>query len=808
MNQPNGYEVAFGGLTHDVGKFLQRASTSERQLSKESLGLENSICPVNEGRYTHRHVLFTSEFCSLNLSNLPAGINSNVVHSLAAYHHHPSNSAEEIIKEADWLSSGMERIPESGDALKGKNLFRKTRLRSVFADIGDSSDPTLRWEYPLVPLGHDIFPMSVSRDSPLTDLTSEYSKMWDSFVKSWAANKVKDPWGFVNRALGVLEQFTWSIPSATWGTVPDISLYDHLKTTAAISICLHSAESESEPFLFVSGDFGGIQSFIFDIHAGAGGLAKRLRSRSFFVDLAICSIAFELLRSLEVPLTNCLLLSGGKFILLLPNSRRVVDQVDHVKSTMDAWCVEQTSGEVRLNIGTLSCNKEGLLDYPSTLAKLHDTVNLQKLRPLKSYLDSPASGWNENAFLLSPMLDHDKNEGLCVVCQKKGGTQNEDGDSICESCSWDARMGSKLPSTRFIAFYEGQDAGETWQLPFGKVLFYEHAHLIQGRPFAVMGLDGMEHNPENQPFISGYRARHVPVDDHGNVREFDEIGQASRGRKALACLKADVDNMGWLFHFGFAPKEKGGMERRSISRLSTLSSSFTRFFSGYLEQTLRTDFPWVYTLYSGGDDFLCLGPWDQVFGLAGKLRSDFGKYCCQNPLVTISAGIVLVGTKTPINTVVYETDKMLDVSKETGENEAVPTTFVVQGPATKNRIAAFETSLPWPLFDIANNKASTLLNLLDDGEISTAQVRRLMHYSELYRRFQKTGDTKYFWYAPLMVYDLKRNWKKEGESEEYEEVVDWVQSLTVPRSPEMALLRFITEYALYGIRGKSGGDNG
>ena len=128
------YEVILGALLHDIGKFFQRASSSEGVLSEISRRMENTICPVSQGRYSHRHVLFTNEFCDQYLSSLPPGLNKSSITNCAIFHHRPESPDQKIIRNADVLSSGMEREDDedySGDP----SSFRKVRLRSIMGEI-------------------------------------------------------------------------------------------------------------------------------------------------------------------------------------------------------------------------------------------------------------------------------------------------------------------------------------------------------------------------------------------------------------------------------------------------------------------------------------------------------------------------------------------------------------------------------------------------------------------------------------------------------------------------------------------------
>ena len=99
------------------------------------------------------------------------------------------------------------------------------------------------------------------------------------------------------------------MPSATpWEkdgkrTIPDISLYDHLRTTAAIAACIgHELTTETEvdrgaqstrPIqknqttticALIKGDISGIQNFLY--HIQSDGASNQLRGRSFYLTTA------------------------------------------------------------------------------------------------------------------------------------------------------------------------------------------------------------------------------------------------------------------------------------------------------------------------------------------------------------------------------------------------------------------------------------------------------------------------------------------------------------------------------------------
>ncbi len=78
--------VILGALLHDIGKFMQRAETP---LSEQSKGMESSICPVYQGQYSHKHVLWTNEFFEQYFQAELIGISTVDIGNLACYHHIP-----------------------------------------------------------------------------------------------------------------------------------------------------------------------------------------------------------------------------------------------------------------------------------------------------------------------------------------------------------------------------------------------------------------------------------------------------------------------------------------------------------------------------------------------------------------------------------------------------------------------------------------------------------------------------------------------------------------------------------------------
>ncbi len=173
--------------------------------------------------------------------------------------------------------------------------------------------------------------------------------------------------------------FTHSIPSATAFNVrPEVSLYDHSRTTAALATALwrwhheHRTDTEEavaglkdrsdwkEPkFLLIQGDFFGIQNFIFASGSQTNKqAAKLLRGRSFYISLLSECAALKVLDVLGLPPTSQVTNAAGKFLIVAPNTSETRMCLEKIKKELDTWFLEHSYGEAGIGLAWLpaSCN--------------------------------------------------------------------------------------------------------------------------------------------------------------------------------------------------------------------------------------------------------------------------------------------------------------------------------------------------------------------------------------------------------------------------------------------------------------------
>lgn len=131
--------------------------------------------------------------------------------------------------------------------------------------------------------------------------------------------------------------------------IPDASLYDHCKAASALAAALYMYHKDAgsltpesvktfgeNKFLIVSGDFQGIQDFIF---GGCGDSkkyrSKLLRGRSFAVSL-LSELAGDMLcAEIGLPASSIIINAAGKFAILAPNTDHAGRGVEKVEGEIN-----------------------------------------------------------------------------------------------------------------------------------------------------------------------------------------------------------------------------------------------------------------------------------------------------------------------------------------------------------------------------------------------------------------------------------------------------------------------------------------
>ena len=418
--------------------------------------------------------------------------------------------------------------------------------------------------------------------------------------------------------------------------------------------------------IYLAGDLSGIQRFVLGVKSAGKAQAKRLRARSFLLELYEHAALWTIQRKFQVSDEDVLIRGGGGFLVRLsPNPDSILEQLG---TDLQSRLWIELGGEVQFTLG-----------WGGTPIDARARLEYRKRRPGSAVLQR-CGGWDMQCWSRPPLDDP------CQVCGQFSGTQviDEEDESVlhCRSCLDARRIGSELTRRDWIR------AG--------------------GGPIHALGV-GFELLESVQP--DAWRVgRWVPRKPcSGRPLTFEELSRRSRGDSRLAVLKADVDDMGTRV-------AQMASADSSYGRLRSFSRSLHTFFGEQIQELLKNRWPFIYTLYAGGDDLLLVGPWDTVLDFAEDLvrefqegpAGDFGS-------LTFSAGISMTPYRIPIRHAVERAEELLDSAK--------------RRPG-KNRCAALGIDWTWEHHGDVIGNGKRIAESVDAGDISRGLIHRLLHLIE------------------------------------------------------------------------------
>lgn len=853
------YKIALAAYLHDIGKFAQRAegkNTEDNSLkgafypSEQFLNDNKDLYqPHFKNIYTHKHSVYTAAFIDHFEKVLPGKFNkgewglADSFANLAAGHHVPKTQLQWIIAIADRVSSGFDRDEFEDKYNKEIQVkdYKKTRLLTLFEGLStngqwkeDSLD-AYSYRYLLKELSPaNIFPLDTPeiRQVDSEQASKDYADLFFNFIS--ALEKLEHKQNiplWLEHFDSLFMIFASHIPAATVGyVVPDVSLYDHSRTTSALASALylyhHDTDTlevdkikdyETNKFLLVNGDFYGIQDFIFTEGGSTGkAAAKLLRGRSFYVSLLSELAADMLCRELGLPITSIILNAAGKFTIIAHNTEHAKKLVSEIEGRVNAWLIKNFYGQASMGFSTLeaSCN-----DFVNgRFAKLWQGLSKEADRKKYAKFDLLKHRGCVKDYLAS----FDKELGICPFCSKRPADKDAHIKDIpaCRICRDHVYIGESLVKETRIAITTiaaGLEREKLLEPVFGA---YQISFKVSGKlnqlshegallKYWDIGItdDGNISKDITAKFINGY----VPVYDDEDLTE-DAVNRILAGRKsdkvkeelfdnmeagipktfayiaktalnenketgkfkgieALGILKADVDDLGLLFACGIRE------ERLTLSRLATMSRQMNNYFSIFLPYKLKTDdrFKNIYTVFAGGDDLFLIGPWNRIIDFAGFLNESFKEYVCRNAEITISAGIALHKPNDPVLTLAETSKHALSASKSES--------------AGKNSLTAFGETVKWDAFGKLEEIRETLKNWLDSGTVNNAMLFRLNELLEMAgqaKEITKSGtahleDMECLKWRSRLKYTVVRNIGKKCEDKaqainEVMQVAEWLET--------------------------------
>ncbi|MBI4540731.1 MAG: hypothetical protein HY704_14615 [Gemmatimonadetes bacterium] len=395
--------------------------------------------------------------------------------------------------------------------------------------------------------------------------------------------------------------------------------------------------------MLILGALSGIQDFVFALPEIEGGQARMLRARSFYVQVLTELLAVRVLHDLGLKRDALLFSAAGHFAIDAPaaasNMDHIVQTVSTIRRSAEEWLFARTGRHLRVAVGLEKLTgPDGATPaerYGRALADLR-RAQLSPWQPLAAI----------NGRWLSDRLV---------------GALSDDGSGaeLYEA------LGRALPSARWLLVEEkgaaipGTAATSFEALDYRVFLTGEHAPPKSTAALLLTDLRRPGSPPPGLDFerwLSRPLARHVPLRYDGSPMWFQEIASHARGARLLGVLKMDADSLGEAV----ARCLRRAAHLRDLHRFS---QALDGFFAEELDGVLRTA-PWnsVYTVFSGGDDLLLVGPWDRMLDLAGLVQQRFQSRF-QSERLTISGGLAFVKHRYPIRLAAEQADRLLERAK-------------------------------------------------------------------------------------------------------------------------------------------------
>lgn len=654
-------KLAIGALLHDIGKLLYRYNDG-RNHSRSGYEYLKDVVHIED-----REILEQVLYHHASLLK-----NARIENNSLAY----------ITYIADNIASASDRRKTQEEE---PGFDREMSLQSIF-NLLNCNDEKLC--YSPEQLNENInYPTSVS--TGFDEIF--YGKIVNEIEKNlrgitWNKN-------YLNSLLEVLEAQLSYIPSSTMKSeVADISLYDHVKLTAAIAASIKEWLDENnisdyketlfkgatgfygkKVFLLFSMDMSGIQDFIYTI--ASKNALKMLRSRSFYLEIFMENLIDELLDYIGMSRSNLIYSGGGHAYIITANTENIKQKIVEFELKINEWLLDEFKTALFLGCGYAECSANELHNEPEgTYRQIFKNVSkMISQKKMKRY----------SAAQIIKLNSKGKKDGTreCRVCRRASKLLED--DDICSVCNAMIDMSQNILYEGFYIVTENPKDKAALPLPFGRYLVaYNKEELLE-----KMKQDDSSYiraYTKNKSYTGFKVVKKLWVGDYTLGDSFEKLAKKSEGINRIAVFRADVDNLADAFVNGFV-SEKYGEKYMTISRTATFSRKMSMFFKYHINYILENGEFYIVDkkkedkgkkgkrnrnatiVYSGGDDIFVVGSWDDVVGFAVDLQKSLKEF--SQDTLTISGGIGIYPAKYPINNMARLTGELEDCSKKYKEPE-------------------------------------------------------------------------------------------------------------------------------------------
>ena len=649
-------DLFYGALFHDIGKAVMRVDG--RRIRHQRVGAE--FLQRTQPAFADPQILSSIMYHHIDYDNWrrPADL--------------PTDDLSYITYIADNIASGADR--RKHDEKVEQKWDSKTPLQDIFNRFG--SQVKHRYLKPgelEVAAPEKAMPQNQRRDYT----GGEYGRGVERFRTGLLALQPTED--YMQSALNLMESTMSFMPSSTNAEeVADISLYDHMKLTAAFALAIQqyldftkvnnfkkelfngSAKFYQKPaFMMVQFELVGIEPFIYTIVSQ--GAHKQLRSRSFYAEMLSEWFVDTLLQRVELTRANVLYTAGGKGYLIMGNTPKNRSVIEAWQDEFNAFLQAQFTNQLRVVTATTNFTADQVREPQKAKAITTFESYSQTFDQLAKKINQAKQQLFSAAEILKLNQQGKKRGRECVICHR---IDELDKQNHCQLCAKLAAFSQNIQHEDFFVVNDDPTG-----LPVGPEAFLSitteeaiKAGQVQGKIYS-----------KNQLNTGFKQQTYLWVSDYSDLSRNDFSTYAKRqwqlgpdgkvmGIKRLAALRVDVDDLYAGFLAGFAGQEDG--KYTAISRYATLSRRISSFFKVYLNAFAEGKALTI--IYSGGDDLFLIGAWDDVLQFLVELKAKFAQWADQK--MTFSAGVYMYHDKLPINIVVRQTDQLLRAAKLAGKD--------------------------------------------------------------------------------------------------------------------------------------------
>ena len=763
--------LILGALFHDIGKFEQRCTGNPDKEKHPILGVKL----ISEGKFIDR------------FTKIVGAENIDVLKNIISEHHNSgAKGLTSIVREADRLSAS-ERV-EKEETEVYQDQWNHKHLSSLFSKIKILSDRDLPPKYyKHSHLTKDQFDVIIPSETTEEEIKEFAYKEYDWNLFKEDLEYVLDIFesdddfeSLINLLLVIFEKYMWCIPDFTGSSETDISLFNHLKDVAGLAhaIKLTQAESnDSKNLNLVIGDIPGIQKYIFDVVNRKP--AKILRGRSIFVQVLTRNLATKLLKAFGLTEVNLIMLAGGKFYIIAPDTRQFKEKFEAVSEEIEGYLFDNFRMEIGFNCAYHTFDysefmkKGNSFTFGQIVEEASHKLIQSRYTLFKNRLYNPQNDFKKN-YIWEEVYVNDDGSGTdsvkCKVTDKpirmeRNAFIDVPTDTGFEKLQVDKQVaieygiGSKIVGNDLIAVLDDNglsiDPKNIMNVKnFSNENKYNNRIKILLNPTFTEQLK--KRNLGKDVFRNTY---YLEVANYcsriGNdIMPFEDMVKENDGAKFLSLIKGDIDNLGLIMAYGLTSDKD---DLTGISRTTTLSNHLKYYFSFFLNGFLadwekqREDNK-VYTIFAGGDDLMLITPQSSAIKLIKALNEKFAEFSCSNDEIHISYSVTHFKDHTPIRIVA-------DFAEES-QKEGKKFTSQIQNRLLcdeKNKTLAFKSENDKAgtfIFNsfIKNNELDNLIQIANDltekandekSGLSRGLIRRLFELSEMLKKYEETDDATY-----------------------------------------------------------------